>query len=265
MEELKQPTRAPRRLYPLLWACVLGVGAAICIWILYLWLVPLPQQQITPETQLSEVSLPIPFTGSYLPRTPEVPPPPAPGLYRISTQDPVIFVTIDDGVYRPADAQAYIVDNKIPITSFLTTSMVRRDPGYFAAMSAGQTIANHTVNHPHMPRLTYVQQKDEICTAQTQLQQWFGTRPTLFRPPYGELDLDTKRAAAYCGIKYLVNWSVVLDRGKLDYLSASKQLEPGDIVLLHYRPELKRDLEVLSAAAQARGLHFAPLPQYLGL
>lgn len=251
---------------PLIVAILLGVMVALTLIVAYISLVPIPNKDTTAQVAVAGPPLPVPILPTGGLPVPAVPPPPVPALYRVATNDPVIFVTIDDGVFRPADAQEYIMQNRIPVTSFLTTSMVRHDPQYFATMqSVGETIANHTLAHPHMPRLSYTQQKDEICHAQDQLQQWFGGRPALFRPPYGELNLNTKRASAFCGIKRLVTWSVVLDHGELSYLSPSGQLEPGDIVLLHFRPELKKDLEVLTAAAQARGLHFASLPQYLGL
>ena len=49
---------------------------------------------------------------------------PATLLYRIETKDPVVFITIDDGKNRPADAVKILDRLKWPITSFLVPKLV---------------------------------------------------------------------------------------------------------------------------------------------
>lgn len=242
----------------------LGVAVGVIILVLTQLLAApkhVPRQRIVRH---DAKKLNLPFIDRQGLPVPPVPPPPAVMVYKIATHDPVIFVTIDDGVHRPLDAAEYMQQQKLPTVSFLTTSMVERDPAYFATLQQnGSAIANHTVGHPVMPRLPYTGQVEQICQASKRLKQWYGERPTWFRPPYGEYNLNTKRAAAVCGIERIILWSVVLERGKLQYQSASEQLEPGDIVLLHFKPDLKKDLEMLQATAQARGLRIGKLADYL--
>ncbi len=221
--------------------------------------------QLLPAPPASPEAAQLPVTVSTVLPVPKIPKPlpPLTVVSRIITNDPVIFVTIDDGVYKPADAAEYITRHKIPLVEFLTTSIAGHNTGYFAVLQkAGATIGNHTLVHPHLPRLTYEQQKQEICQASDHLKEWYGVRPTLLRPPYGEFDDKTKQAAAACGISHIVTWTVVMSNGVLSYQKPGG-LAPGDIVLLHFRPELKHELELLTQAAHDRGLRIAKLEDYL--
>lgn len=254
----------PRAWLPLLAIAALGALAALSVWFVAQYYIAPPTKQLNGPVIAGSAPLPLPVVPPNSLPIPVPPPPPAPVVSRVVTEQPVVFVTIDDGVWHPADAASFIADNHLPISAFLTTSMVKNDPGYFATLQrAGVSIANHTVTHPHMPHLSYTEQKDQICEATQELHRWYGVRPTLFRAPYGEYDTRTRQAAAACGIKYVVQWTVVLDHGKLRYQFTPGHLRAGDIVLLHFRPELKQDLEVLMRAAQERGLHLAQLQDYL--
>ena len=44
--------------------------------------------------------------------------------YQVKTKDPVVFITIDDGIITSQAALDYVRKHKIPITSFLTSSQV---------------------------------------------------------------------------------------------------------------------------------------------
>lgn len=266
VESVQPVSGRQRQRRRLLWLAVIwGLVIGFMLWLVYTragsnqesqdGAVPFALRTIPPLPILPPQHLPVPDIP--------VPVPPLTVVNRIATTDPVIFVTIDDGVFRPEDATQYMNQHRIPSIAFLTTSMVTRDPGYFVGLHrAGAGIANHTLAHPHMPRLTPPQQQHEICGASDQLKAWFGVRPRLFRPPYGEYDDHTKHAATACGISHLVLWNVVMDKGILSYQHPGG-LAAGDIVLMHFRPELKHELELLTQAAQARGLQFARLEDYL--
>jgi len=51
-----------------------------------------------------------------------------------------------------------------------------------------------------MPSLSYAEQVKEICGEADLQEQQFGRRPTLFRPPGGAYNTNTRRAAATCGM-----------------------------------------------------------------
>jgi peptidoglycan/xylan/chitin deacetylase (PgdA/CDA1 family) len=188
----------------------------------------------------------------------------APVLSHITTTKPIIFITIDDGVFHQQDVAEYITDHELPFTSFLTIDAIRHNYDYFGRMhKKGMTIQNHTVTHPHMPKLPFEAQKREICETSDTLQKIYERRPTLLRPPYGEYNTDTQHAAAECGIKAIVMWNVVMDKGRMEFQEPNRPLKPGDIVLLHFRPELRQDLEVLNSAANQAGLQIGRLEDYV--
>lgn len=182
----------------------------------------------------------------------------------IDTTEPVIFITVDDGVHKEAFVNQFIMRLRLPLTLFLTKDAIHGNYHYFEKLRlSGSGIENHTATHPHMPKLPYEYQKQEICTTSDDLTTHYGTRPTLFRPPYGEYNDDTLRAAKDCGIEAIVLWNVVVDHGQLAYQASHTQLEPGDIVLLHFRPELMQDLRTVLNAAHQRGLSIASLNDWL--
>lgn len=59
-----------------------------------------------------------------------------------------------------------------------------------------------------------------------------------------------------------MTWQGTMDDGVLR-LQHSGSLQPGDIILMHFRPDLRKNLEVLLKAAKNAGLVPAPLEQYL--
>jgi hypothetical protein len=68
--------------------------------------------------------------------------------------------------------------------------------------------------------------------------------------------------ARRCGIRAVVTWRATMNNGRLD-VQGGGPLQPGDIILMHFRPDLRQNLEVALDAARAAGLQPAPLEDYL--
>jgi peptidoglycan/xylan/chitin deacetylase (PgdA/CDA1 family) len=186
-------------------------------------------------------------------------------ISRIPTLNRVMFFTIDDGLVQDPAVIDYLRREHIPVTMFLLPRYVDQNPSYFRSIQVlGATIQDHTVNHRSLPSLSYNRQVDEICGALDPLATTFGQRAWLFRPPYGSYNNDTKRAVRTCGLQAMVVWQGTMNDGVLR-LQHPGRLEPGDIILLHFRTDLRRNLEVLLNAALAAGLRPAPLEPYLPL
>jgi len=182
----------------------------------------------------------------------------------IETTEKVVFLTIDDG-YSDSKKTDRILDRMgIPITSFLTKAAISNNRDYFQAISQrdGQVIQNHTVSHPSMPGLSQSGQESQICTTSDDFQEWTGTRPWMFRPPYGEFNETTQRAAKACGIDYIVNWNVSLPAGHLRYAEGDK-LQPGDIILTHWRDDLPTHLKRALRDISRQGFQIGALQDYL--
>jgi peptidoglycan/xylan/chitin deacetylase (PgdA/CDA1 family) len=187
-----------------------------------------------------------------------------PVVRSIDTKDKVVFLTIDDG-YSDSKKTAKILDRMgIPVTSFLTKAAITQNRDYFQAISQrdGQVIQNHSVSHPSMPGLSQSAQETQICATSDDYQKWTGTRPWMFRPPYGEYNETTQRAAKACGIDYVVNWNVSLPAAHLRYAEGDK-LAPGDIILTHWRDDLPRHLKRALRDISRQGFQIGALQDYL--
>ncbi|MFJ3925718.1 polysaccharide deacetylase family protein [Streptomyces sp. NPDC090022] len=159
----------------------------------------------------------------------------------------VVFLTFDDGAEKDPEFLKMAADLKLPISMFLTDDIASADYGYFQKlrdMGNGSVINNHTLSHPNLRTLPYTTQKREICGQQDHLEQRFGERPRLFRPPYGNYNDDTLRAASECGVSSLVLWRVSMQINNFQYAEGNA-LKPGDIILAHFRgrSELKGSTE----------------------
>lgn len=211
--------------------------------------------------------------GSYSRRplayAPDIPPPTivdgmAPVLYRVPTDLPVAFLTIDDGFYRDPAAARAMQDAHIPATLFLVNQYVSAAPQYFddLAKKTGSSIENHTLVHKELTTLVYADQKTEICGAADAFAKVYGHRPQLLRPPYGSYNDDTRRASAACGMRAVVHWRALVSDGVMQYQVGDK-LRPGDIVLMHFTPNFEKDLQAFNRASQEAGLTPQPLNAWL--
>ncbi len=188
----------------------------------------------------------------------------APVVSHIPTNQPVVFLGIDDGWDHLPEAKEWFAATQLPISFFLTHDAVKGNQQYFRDLqSGGLNIQNHTVNHPHLPDLTRDQQKAEICGASNQFAADYGKQPTLFRPPYGQYNEDTYSVVAECGMKAIVTWMAYVEDGKMHYHKGVDKLNPGDIVLMHLKGSFMQDIQVFMDEANKQGLTVANLEDWL--
>ncbi|MEU4114971.1 polysaccharide deacetylase family protein [Kitasatospora sp. NPDC028055] len=159
-----------------------------------------------------------------------------PVVFRVPTQDKVVFLTIDDGFEKDPEFSRMAAELGIPLSAFLSDYLVRDNYGYFRDLhKQGVEINNHTINHRNLKVLDYETQRREICDQQDQLEQQIGVRPRLFRPPYGEYNDDTLRAAASCGVQAVPLWNEEAFPDHMEWRYDDRTLHPGDIILTHFR------------------------------
>jgi Predicted xylanase/chitin deacetylase len=216
--------------------------------------------------------------GWYLDRLPQFDPAPTPEpvwlsrydghaalVADIPTSQPVAFLTIDDGAVRHPMALELIAAAKVPVTLFLTTNYVTGNEAWFAALrdTGYVTIHNHTVSHPNLRTGGYDVARDQLCAASDRLAAAFGTRPTYFRPPYGEYDTSTLRAAWACGLQAGFHWRETVDAGTVYYQRDHGRIHAGDIILMHFRPAFPDDFLAALQAIKDSGLVPARLEDYV--
>ncbi len=187
-----------------------------------------------------------------------------PVLTKVPTEQKVVFLTIDDGATKSPQDLKILQDNGIKASLFLAQTFVNGNPAFFTDfVAAGSVVEDHSVSHAlNLIRLPYTAQKAEICQMADFVQQHYGRRPVFFRPPGGPYTNVTRKAAADCGMKAIIDWEAKANAGKMDYQYGAA-LRPGDIVLMHFRPEFAADMQVFLAAQKAAGLKVVLLEDYL--
>ncbi|MER7755904.1 polysaccharide deacetylase family protein [Kitasatospora sp. NPDC097643] len=193
-----------------------------------------------------------------------------PVVYRVPTEEKIVFLTVDDGAEKDPEFSRMAEELGIPLSAFVADYLARENYGYFRDLHAqGVEINNHTINHRNLKVLDYDTQRDEICRQQDQLEKQIGVRPRLFRPPYGEYNDDTLRAAASCGVQAVPMWNEEAFPDRMEWRYEDRRLHPGDIILTHFRgtdiwkatmPDLLR--KVVDEVT-AQGFSFARLDDYL--
>lgn len=154
----------------------------------------------------------------------------------VPTKEKIVFLTIDDGAEKDPELLRMMSELRIPYSAFLSDYVINDDYGYFEKMrDRGVALHNHTLTHPYLPGLSYSRQKHEICGQQDKLEKRYGTRPRLMRPPYGNYNKDTLRAAKKCGIEAVPLWASEAFPDHMEWREWDRDLHPGDIILTHFR------------------------------
>lgn len=188
----------------------------------------------------------------------------APVVTRLPTKQNVVFLGIDDGAYKNPEVIALLKANHIKASLYLANLFISNDPGFFQPIiDNGSLVEDHSVAHDtKMSTKPFLYQKQEICGMAELDQKYYGRRPIFFRPPGGAYTLTTQRAAAACGMKAVVTWIAKANGGAMQY-QLGNGLKPGDIVLMHFRPEFKQDLQAFVDAENKAGLHTELLENWL--
>ena len=164
-------------------------------------------------------------------------------LVRLQTRQHVVALTFDGG--GNADGAkgvlAVLRREHVPGTFFLTGHFVRSYPLLARVIGRRYPVANHTVNHLDLRRLSTAAATREITLAQSMILRATGRDPRpLFRFPYGARDsrtLGIVRELGYVSVRWTVDtWGWMglrfqsvagAQRRVLDHLV------PGEIVLMH--------------------------------
>ncbi|MFD8479433.1 polysaccharide deacetylase family protein [Kitasatospora sp. NPDC059673] len=159
-----------------------------------------------------------------------------PVVHRVPTEDKVVFLTVDDGAEKDPEFAQMAAELDVPLSVFVSDYLARSDYGYFRAMTQrGVAVNNHTITHPDLRRLDADALRREICGQQDRLEEEIGTRPYLFRPPYGEYTDAALRTAASCGVTAVPLWTEEAFPDHLEYRYSGQKLHSGDIILTHFR------------------------------
>ena len=192
-----------------------------------------------------------------------------------SRAEKTIALTFDDGA-SPANCRrilAELVAAQVPATFFPISAAIGLDRAFWRLVAqAGYPIGDHSVAHPHMPRLAYAAQLRQMTESRAAIESLIG-RPMLdvFRPPYGEYDAVTGGAAAAAGFPTLLLWDTsdrdTSPRGNVGEMQAAAERGTnGSVVLLHCGPNATPYLlPNVIAFYRSHGFRFVTVPELLGV
>ena len=114
------------------------------------------------------------------------------------TRPRLAVLTFDDGPYPVTTplllAQLHALN--VPAEFFLIGNDATRQPAIAANVAAvGMGIGNHTLSHPEMTSLSGQAQLDEINRGAEAIRAATSVKVEYFRPPHGNFNADTVRAA----------------------------------------------------------------------
>ncbi len=191
-------------------------------------------------------------------------------IYSVDKGEEKVISFTFDAAWGNEDTQKLIdifQNEDIKVTFFVVGDWADNFPESVKALSdAGHEVMNHSNTHPHMPKLSAEKMKDEISDCNDKIEKITGTRPILFRAPYGDYNNNVVKTVEECGC-YCIQWDV----DSLDWkdLQANeieervlKKVAPGSIVLFHnaakHTPEA---LPGLIKKLKEEGYSFVPVSQ----
>ncbi len=137
----------------------------------------------------------------------------APSVYKGVATRPSIALTFDDG---PSESTTELLEilaaHRAPATFFQCGANVRRLPEVARNVAAaGHEIGNHTNSHPMLhfksPKFIY----SELATAQDIIAETTGSRPSLFRAPFGVRWFGLRDAQQRLGLTGVMWSTLALD------------------------------------------------------
>jgi peptidoglycan/xylan/chitin deacetylase (PgdA/CDA1 family) len=183
-------------------------------------------------------------------------------IYELPTNQPAVYITIDDGWYPDLNVLKLMKQYHLPITTYLIEQAAQKHPDFWHEfVNAGGHIEDHTLDHPFLTHLSLADQKNQISQPIDYFRQ-YGPPPDELRPPYGDFNTEVGQAAKDSGIKTIVMWDAEMKNSTFSTRSG-QGLKSGDIILLHWGPGLDQELIKLLNIIQKHNLGIADLSQAL--
>lgn len=188
-------------------------------------------------------------------------------ISRMPTQEKVLNISFDDGPY-PGHTERILdilKEQKVQATFYLIGNRVDDYPDLARrVVEEGHEVANHTYYHPNLTWLNREEARAELLAASWSIERHTGVRPTMARPPGGQMNTMVQSVFAEAG---LINVLWTISPGDLNGASKSeiisifsRRLAPGAIVLLHDYPKATLEaLPELIKIARSRGYRFVAM------
>ncbi|WNR42130.1 polysaccharide deacetylase family protein [Paenibacillus roseipurpureus] len=119
-----------------------------------------------------------------------------------------VLLTFDDGYASNAEVALPILQKHgYPATLYVSTGLIST-PGYLTwpqikqLSAAGWDVASHTVTHPHLPKLSKKEQREEILASRALIERNLAKPADTFAYPFGEYNRTTLRILRKAKFRY---------------------------------------------------------------
>jgi peptidoglycan/xylan/chitin deacetylase (PgdA/CDA1 family) len=183
-------------------------------------------------------------------------------------------MTFDDGPSATLTPKLLdiLAAHHIKATFFVLGEMVAEHPEILArAAREGHEIASHSWSHPNLAKMSQESVRSQLQRTDDVIKNAIGSRPTLFRPPYGSITEHEKK-----WIHDQFGYDIILwDVDPLDWKRPGpavvrnrilKETRPGSIVLSHdIHPGTIEAMSSTFDELQAKGFKFVTVSELLGM
>ncbi|WP_085520659.1 polysaccharide deacetylase family protein [Tuberibacillus sp. Marseille-P3662] len=159
-----------------------------------------------------------------------------------------VILTFDDGPSRVLpDILDILKSENVPAMFFWQSRLLFPKRPWKRVLDEGHIIGTHTVKHPNLVRLTYEKQYQELSNSVTKIEDVTGQPIKYFRPPFGQYNADTLKAAEQLQLTPVlwrvaaIDWELKEEPEQI-ITNVTDYLEDGAVILLH---ELRQTLDVL--------------------
>ena len=191
-------------------------------------------------------------------------------IYSVDTNSSNVSLTINCAWNNNDVDQILEVLKKedVKVTFFMVGDWVRKYPDDVKKIyEAGHEIGTHSDTHPHVNKLTYEENIQELEKSSEEIQKITGVKPTLYRTPYGEYNNTVIKSANESGY-FPIQWSLdTLDYKNLtveEMWNRIEKISSGDIVLMHNGTEHTADsLQSIIQKIKAKGLSIVKVSELI--
>ncbi|WP_077622254.1 polysaccharide deacetylase family protein [Sediminibacillus massiliensis] len=186
-------------------------------------------------------------------------------ITKSATEGKKVVLTFDDGPGKHLSAILDILKQEgVQAMFFWQARLLYPERPWLRVIEEGHTIGTHTLKHRNLAKLSYQQQLLDLKQSVNEIESITGTRVAYFRPPFGQYNQETLRAAEELGLE-TVMWKIASIDWELKNTpeqivsNVADHLQDGAIILLH---ELKQTVEVLPELIQTirkKGFEFTIL------
>ena len=188
-------------------------------------------------------------------------------IYNVETQEKKVAFTMNCA-WNADDIDKILKvleENNTKITFFMVGDWIEKFPDAVKKIhEAGHEIGSHSNTHPHVNKLSYEKNIEEIELSNDKLEKIIGKRTNLYRAPYGEYN-DTVIKAANDKGYYCIQWNLdTLDytgiTGSQMWSRLANKIKGGDIILSHNGTEHTAEaLDMLIKNIKSKGLQIVKI------